>query len=721
MRPRPVPPITLVALVVASALAASAVAAQRTPHTADVTTVVVEVPVQVVLPRGGPVRGLSAADFELYDGRRKQRLVGFEVIDLATMEGDSGGAGPGDVPLPARRHFMLLFDLSFSDPSAVTRARAAALDVVANRLHPSDLVAVATYSVGGGAQLVLGFTPDRRQAEAAIESLGLSPAAEAVNDPLRLIMMSPAALSGVVAEAAAEEAGPRAGLGRAQRELIIQQAIQEMSIATTRGQQEIQRGHATTMVGDFEVLGSQLRWVQGRKHVLLLSEGVESSLLLGTEDADRIRELNAAAESGEFWRVDSDERFGSSAAMSALHSMIDAFRRADATVHAIDIGGLRAGPENTARAGGEDSLFMMASGTGGELYRNFNDLGQAMERMLDHTSVTYVLSFQPEDLEMDGMFHPIRVRLKGGPDGARVVHRPGYYAPIPYRQQSVGARRAAAADMLLGGEAGGPIPVSVLGVPMRGVGELAHVPLLLEIDGPAFLAATGNPNKAVLELFAYALGQGGAVGDFFSQQIALDLGLVSASVGQRGIKFLGHLELPAGEYTVRTLVRDLASGASTIGETLLVVPRFAEGEASLLQPLFSDGGASWLVVGEQSRPGRTADTAEPLAGGGRNPLPAARPGIAAGGQAELLLMAYHVAVEGRRLEGRLLDRSGAEVAPASLRWVEAAAGTTAGVTRIRAVLEAPAVRPGDYRLEVRFVDPSGGPALVSSTPLRVGS
>ena len=75
--------------------------------------------------------------------------------------------------------------------------------------------------------------------------------------------------------------------------------------------------------------------------------------------------------------------------------MLEELRRADATVHAVDIGGLRAGPENTTRAKGEDSLFMMADGTGGELYRNFNDLGGVMEQMLDRTSVTYVLVFQP--------------------------------------------------------------------------------------------------------------------------------------------------------------------------------------------------------------------------------------------------------------------------------------------------------------------------------------
>src|ERR1700724_4848957 len=42
----------------------------------------VEVPVQV-LRDGEPVRGLTAADFEVYEGRRKQAITGFDVVDLA--------------------------------------------------------------------------------------------------------------------------------------------------------------------------------------------------------------------------------------------------------------------------------------------------------------------------------------------------------------------------------------------------------------------------------------------------------------------------------------------------------------------------------------------------------------------------------------------------------------------------------------------------------------
>ena len=50
--------------------------------------VVVEVPVQVIR-NGEPVRGLTAEDFEVWDGREKQTLTGFEAVDLAELSGEA--------------------------------------------------------------------------------------------------------------------------------------------------------------------------------------------------------------------------------------------------------------------------------------------------------------------------------------------------------------------------------------------------------------------------------------------------------------------------------------------------------------------------------------------------------------------------------------------------------------------------------------------------------
>src|SRR5690348_11430171 len=171
-------------------LTGSAVFAATPPTTyTDITEVTaVEIPVQVLVD-GKPVRGLKAEDFVVYQEKSKQDITGFDVVDLYGAPA-APQAAPAEVPAPARRHFLFLFDLSFSEPKAVVQAREAAKGLL-DELHPSDLVAVATYLTSRGPELVLGFTPDRVQARAAIDTLGLPELVDRTQtDPLRIVVES---------------------------------------------------------------------------------------------------------------------------------------------------------------------------------------------------------------------------------------------------------------------------------------------------------------------------------------------------------------------------------------------------------------------------------------------------------------------------------------------------------------------------------------------------
>src|SRR6185436_9714598 len=87
--------------------------------------VAVEVPVNVIDRDGHAVRGLDRADFEVFDGNEPQKLTGFEVIDLKVVQSGSAAAAAPPVenlPAGARRHFLFLFDLSFSSPTSILKA-----------------------------------------------------------------------------------------------------------------------------------------------------------------------------------------------------------------------------------------------------------------------------------------------------------------------------------------------------------------------------------------------------------------------------------------------------------------------------------------------------------------------------------------------------------------------------------------------------------------------
>src|SRR5436305_5372370 len=87
----------------------------------SITVQYVEVPVTVVDRAGSPIRGLTQANFEILDEGKKRSVAGFESIDFSTRD-----AAAPPITAAARRNFLLLFDLSFSAPSSLSRAQAAA-------------------------------------------------------------------------------------------------------------------------------------------------------------------------------------------------------------------------------------------------------------------------------------------------------------------------------------------------------------------------------------------------------------------------------------------------------------------------------------------------------------------------------------------------------------------------------------------------------------------
>lgn len=663
-----------------------------------IEAVVIEVPLHVVKD-GAPVRGLTADDFEVLDGRKRQSITGFEVIDLA--QGDARAPLPS-VPVSARRHFLFLFDLSFSNPANIARARTAALDVLGG-LHPSDLTAVATFSLARGTELVLGFTADRRQSELAIRTLGLPNLIERHTDPLALVLVNP--LEGPALDRSA------GGGANVDADLQFQENIRDLAIGMRREAREQRQAQIESMVRDFATLGRLLDSASGRKHVVLFSEGVDSSILLGTADRDRAAEMNQAGVFGETWAIDSEERFGSTASLSFLRGMTEEFRRADAVIQAVDIRTLD--PEAAAARSHEEALFIMADETGGELYRNFVDLGSAMGQLLDRTSVTYLLAFQPKGLKLDGSYHRLQVKLKGGPSGARVVHRPGYYAPKPYQERAAMERRLDAAGKILGTRGGGGIETAVLAAAFPMDDDRAYVPVFVELAGPSLLA-TSQGDKVELEIYTYALDATGEVEDFITQTIGLEGGKISDELRRAGLRFYGSLYLPAGEHRVHTLVRNSETGHHGVQSVTVDVPAFDGQRTACSPPLFPDIQSEWLLVREAGADDQERGLEYPFTARGNDFIPSARPVVV--GSAPVGFVCYGLKGDTPHIEVTILNSAGEPMKGASIRLIEHYAGEHPEMERILAEFNPGDLAAGDYVLTVEVRGADGGEPATASIP-----
>jgi VWFA-related protein len=675
-------------------------------ETTEVTAV--QVPVQVV--RGGePVRGLTAADFEIYDGRRKQAMTGFEVLDLAARQEQAAAS----IPPSLRRHFLFLFDLSFSEPKSLVKARQMVREMLP-ALHPSDLVAVASYSAAYGPQLLLGFTSDRSQVPKALDRLGAAQLVDRNPDPLTLWLLD------IKQQMRGGEA------------LDLYESIDPLPAMVRQGERMNRQQQATVVrafASSVADLAGLMAGVHGRKQVIYLSEGFDASLLQGTDDEKEKVRMRDLVIGGRGYEVDSEERYGETRSANVLEKMMEQFRRSDCVIQSVDIGGLRAGTpqggtgfgEAPVRPAGEGTLFTLAHDTGGELYRNFNDLGTAMGQLLRKTGVTYVLTFQPDQVKRDGSYHQLRVQLKGAAaKGAQAYFRPGYYAPRPYGQLSAKERLMAAAEQIIGGGDSGTVGLAVLVAPFRRIGGApaagaaapvrAYVPVVIEADGASLMSGSQGGVMGA-EIYAYAIDVAGAIQGFFTQNLRLDLAKLAPALRRTGLKFFGHLDLPPGEYNVRVLVRNGSTGAYGLRAQPLVVPAFGQPGPVLLPPFFPEAPGRWVMVREAPRDkqGQGQEPAPyPFVVQERAYVPSSRPLLAAGQEAVVALVGYDLPAGGLEARARVVAADGRHARDVDLEITLRESPDAAGEERLTAVFRAPqGLSPGEYQLVIVLTDARG--------------
>ena len=697
---------------IAAALAAGWARAQEPGPVRERAEVsLVEVPVHVTDRENRPVRGLTAGDFTLYADGRPQAIVGFDAIDLgnSTLE-------PGAFPPAARRRFLLLFDLSFSRARSIVGARRAATDFVVRQIAPGDLAAVATYSVETGFRLLVTFSSDRAQLARAIETLGVDAKREPL-DPLAFYFEPRAPTLERGAEASRNETTVGA----------LVDSLETMNALQKQQSDEYARGRVQSMISSFGELARALDSVEGRKDVVLLSEGFQSRLLVGTTETTQERDWLV---NGQIWKVDADRRFGNQPLRNQVSDMTSLFRRSDCVIHSVDVAGVRLDGETDANGepdrephvpgGDRDSLFEFAEGTGGEVIRNVNELSASLARLVTDTSLVYVLTFHSDRPAVEGRFHELKVKVAA--KDARVAARPGYYDRRDFRKRTAFERGLDAADAIATERPLQQIPIRVLAVPFASAAGAAAVPVQVEIPGPDLLDGVRG-DKTGLEVYVYAQASDGRLGDFLTQSVGLDLARSRDTLARGGIRFAGSLRLTPGPYRLRVFVRNSETGRAGLFAADLRVPDFTAIRPELLPPLFLEGPGDWLSLRARPR-GDGGEAAYPVVsidGESLSPVPLATP---VGGVLRLWLVAYHFgpggADESLKLAAQVLDAEGRPLGPAEISVLSRSEAGADGRRNALLAFRPPAgLASGRYGLRVFAEDASSGEKRQSVSSFRV--
>ncbi len=668
----------------------------------------VQVPVNVTGRDGEPVRGLSREDFEVFDAGQRREIVDFQIVDLATLEpGSSGTEIARAVPASARRHFLLLFDLSFSRPNLILRAREAARDFVLNNLHPTDLVAVAFHTVESGGRIIVTFTPDRAQVARAIDTLGAPRLSElARRDPLLFLIEDPDA-SGYNSLSDLSELGSDTDTNALQQSVAAH--IRVVGRQMAKMERSFSRGRVSSWSRSMGDLARFMDSVRGRKHVVYFSEGFDGRLMLGKQPSanDVEQQLDLAnIQGGQLGFVDTDDIYGNIGLQNQMARMVEEFRRADCVIQAVDISGLRADSEaiERARSVGQDALFYIANDTGGELYQDVTDFGDDLSRVLRKSEVTYLLTFQASDVVPDGSYRRIRVNADVGK--AKLSHREGYYAPRPFDELHPLEKSLLAADVIATATDEDQLDLNVLAAPFRADVDDAYVPIIIEVAGEKLLwEHTGD--EMPVEFYAYVTDEAGSMRDFFTQMVTLDLSRGRTAFGRTGLKYYGHMDLGPGDYLLRVLVRNSATGRTGSESVRLTIPEFESAEPFVLPPFFLEGQREWLLVREQDQTYQR-NIVYPFTVNGDPYIPAAGPSLRNSDQAQLCLVAYNLDGGMVDLSARILAEDGRPVEGGRLSLVERTVTGIAGLDKLLATFSPSGLDAGRYTLMVDVMERETG-------------
>jgi len=554
----------------------------------SITVSLVEVPVTVVDSSGNPVRGLTAANFKLYDQGKEVAVNSVDTIDFASKQSMSAVS-----PLnpAARRKFLLLFDLSFSKPSSLARAQEAAREFVSKSVQPRDLVGLGTID-RRGFRLVAAFTTDRTLVAEAIAN----PSGTRTDDPLHL------GRTGNSFEIS-EQAGSKKGRAEMGSENLV--ALMDSAARQNRETVRAEVEKEMDFLGD---LAKTLRSIPGKKQLVFLSEGFDPRIVQGSEAREDLSYTPTVFDSS------TDARFGSNSASTALRRMAEAFRGSDVVLHALDIQGVRV--DNSVEAGAfvnsNDALRLLAQPTGGMVFKNANKIGTDFERLMRAEEVVYVLSFQAPSAK-PGRFHELKVKLVNVPGGTAFA-RAGYYE---HGGETKEERTLTNAEIVMSDVKQNGLGTASLAAAFPTSSNDAQVPVIVEVNG-ADLLKDAKENKVAVDFYVYAFDEEGTVRDRLYQQVILDVGKVGPKLRANGLKYWATLALPPGKYAVKTLVT--AAARKGFARADVVVPTASQLAAA---PIFVDDNANWVLVKGTSHDKTSA--AYPFDLGGEHFIPAATP------------------------------------------------------------------------------------------------
>ena len=648
---------------------------------------------------GNPIDGLTAKDFALTENGVPQTIRFCEHQNLPPEK----SVAPIAEPVPAdlkiyyhlspteirseprgstlyknQRLLAFYFDMTALPPADQLRALSAAQTFVRTQMRADDLVALFRYA-GAGVDVLQDFTADRERLLSILETM---------------IVGEGQAFAEVADDAGTSDTG--AAFGQDDSEFNIFNTDRQLAALQT----------AAKMLGR----------LSEKKALIYFASGLR---LNGLDNQAQLQAtINDAIRSGvSFWPIDAR-------GLVAEAPLGDATRASQGNTGMYSGSAALAVMTNFQQS--QDSLYTLASDTGGKALLDNNDLTRGIEQAENAVSSYYILGYYTTNTTQDGKFRRIRLSIPSHPE-AVLDYRQGYYAGKVFAKFNAADKERQLEDALLLDD-----PITELTIAM----EIDYfqlnraeyfVPIVVKIPGRELALARKRGAEHTLIDFIGEIkdAYGGMTATNLRDKVDIKLSDTTAEeLAKRPLEYDTGFTLLPGKYTIKFLARDDETGRIGTFQTTFVIPNLNKEEQRL--PISSVVLSSQrvdlkdaLYNAEKKKAAQTEEAVNPLVHDGAKLIPSVTRVFTRNQDLHVYLQAYEQSVpQTQPLLAYVTFYRGTAKA-FETRPIEIAKGWDNHVKTMPLAIDVPLteLQPGTYNCQVTVLNPSGEKAAFWQAPI----
>jgi VWFA-related protein len=423
---------------------------------------------------------------------------------------------------------VLFFDMTSMPIQDQMRARDSALKFLRTQITPSDLMAIMTFS--SDVKVLRDFTNDRDQLEKDIKKVTI-------------------------------------GEGQGLEENISDDSSEDTGAAFQQDDSEFNIFNTDRQLAALETAVKMLGTLNEKKALVYFASGITRN---GMDNQAQLQAtINAAIRANvSFYPIDA-------------RGLVAQAPLGDATKGSPGGQGMYSG--SSARAatskfqGQQETLYTLASDTGGKALLDNNDLSMGIVQAQKDISSYYIIGYYSTNEAVDGRFRRIRISVKDSALASKIAkldYRQGYYANKEFKKFNDSDKEFQLSQALALGD-----PVTDIDLAMeldyfRLARDRYFVPLAVKIPGSEIeLARHGGAESTKLDFIGQVKDAKGTIVANVRDNIQVKLkGETAQQLAKTTLEYDTGFTLPPGAYNVKFLTRENETGKMGTFETKFTVP-----------------------------------------------------------------------------------------------------------------------------------------------------